>query len=128
MMLLLLLLLLCTGSVAQLPLHPKFLFEAPEESLFLEAQQDALNLHETPEGALALARTRNRTAQSPNITHSQTHCSIHPLSRSSALPRLLPSVRRVIPSSLEFQHQPTLRGQGTASSWARSSRMRTRGM
>ena len=42
-----LLLLLFTSVVhAQLPFHPKFLAAGPDDSPFLEAQRDALNLHD----------------------------------------------------------------------------------
>ena len=42
-----LLLLLFTSVVhAQLPFHPKFMAAGPDDSPFLEAQRDALNLHD----------------------------------------------------------------------------------
>ncbi len=52
------LLLLFTGAVrGQLPLHPKFLTSAGglEDSPFLEAHRDALNLHEGDDASVALA-------------------------------------------------------------------------
>jgi hypothetical protein len=52
------LLLLFTGVVrGQLPFHPKFLASAGglEDSPFLEAQRDALNLHEGDDASVAVA-------------------------------------------------------------------------
>ena len=52
------LLLLFTGVVrGQLPFHPKFLTSAGglEDSPFLEAQRDALNLHEGDDASVAVA-------------------------------------------------------------------------
>ena len=50
-----LLLLLCTAAFGQLPFHPKFLAGGPEDSPFLEAQRDALNLHEGDDASVAVA-------------------------------------------------------------------------
>ena len=51
-----LLLLLCTGVVyCQMPFRPKFLAGGPEDSPFLEAQRDALNLHEGDDASVAVA-------------------------------------------------------------------------
>ena len=54
-MLLLPQLLLCTGAFGQLPFHPKFLAGGPEDSFSLEAQRDALNLHEGDDASVSLA-------------------------------------------------------------------------
>ena len=51
-----LLLLFCIGVVhGQIPSRPKFLAGGPEDSPFLEAQRDALNLHEGDAESVSLA-------------------------------------------------------------------------
>ena len=50
------LLLVFTGVVrGQMPVHPKFLAGGPEDGPFLEAQRDALNLHEGDDESVSLA-------------------------------------------------------------------------
>ena len=68
---------------------------------FLEAQQDALNLHEAPEGTLALARTRNLTAQSLNhsLSNSLQYLPSSPLLCASSLASVRPSVASFPPPS-----------------------------
>ena len=39
----------------QMPVHPKFLAGGPEDGPFLEAQRDALNLHEGDDESVSLA-------------------------------------------------------------------------
>jgi hypothetical protein len=61
-----LLLLLCTGVVyCQMPFRPKFLAGGPEDSPFLEAQRDALNLHDdesvSPAAPIAIGCTARGT-------------------------------------------------------------------
>ena len=51
-----LLVLFCIGVVqGQMPFRPKFLAGGPEDSPFLEAQRDALNLHEGDDESVSLA-------------------------------------------------------------------------
>ena len=50
------LLLVFPGVVrGQMPVHPKFLAGGPEDGPFLEAQRDALNLHEGDDESVSLA-------------------------------------------------------------------------
>ncbi len=67
------LLLVFSGVVrGQMPVHPKFLGSAggPEASPFLEAQRDALNLHEGDDAPVSLAApiTINCTARGTDFT------------------------------------------------------------
>ena len=51
-----LILLFCIGVVhGQIPFRPKFVAEGPEDSPFLEAKRDALNLHEGDAESVSLA-------------------------------------------------------------------------
>ncbi len=66
-----LLVLFCIGVVqGQMPFRPKFLAGGPEDSPFLEAQRDALNLHEGDDAPVSLAApiAIDCTARGTNFT------------------------------------------------------------
>jgi hypothetical protein len=93
------LLLVFSGVVrGQMPVHRKFLGSAggPEDGPFLEAQRDALNLHEGDDAPVSLAApiTINCTARGTDFTTTLLQKGAHSLAgESSASNGLHPSGR-----------------------------------